>query len=80
MSIKQVAAVEVVIDVKCRTANLVVLWYEKYVVQIVTDGKRNRSYEEIAGFGSDVGCSMMARTSLVCCRGNGCQEIMVATC
>jgi hypothetical protein len=27
-----------------------------------------------------VGCSMMARTSLVCCRGNGCQEIMVATC
>jgi hypothetical protein len=27
-----------------------------------------------------VSCLMMVRTSLACCKGNGCQEIMASTC
>jgi hypothetical protein len=57
--------------------NLVVL---KYVVRIVNDGTRNRSYERMVDFGSGVSCLMMVRTSLACCKGNGCQEIMASTC
>lgn len=76
MSTMPVVTVEIVIDVKCRIANWVVLC----VVGIVMDAKQNRSYERIAGFGSDANCLMMVRTSLACCIGNGCQWIMVATC
>lgn len=70
MSTMRVAIVEIVIDVKYRIVNLVVL---KYVAGIVVGGKRSRLYESIADFGSGVSCSMTVRTSLVCCIVNGCQ-------
>lgn len=76
MSTTRVVFAEIVTDVKRRTANWVVLC----VVRIVVDGKRDRSYERIAGFGSGVSCLMMVRASLACCIGNGCQLIMAATC
>lgn len=74
MGTTRVAIAEIVM--KYRTVNLAVL----YVVGIVVGGKRCRSYERIADFGSFVSCLMTVWTSLVCCKVNGCQWPTAQTC